>query len=151
MEVLLRPTRTGTVLVDLEQPSLSGTVVAGETLPMTVVVSNNTGEPIEIGYCGAEFALGLENDDVEQQLVFPACLQGGTIPVGTTTYEVTVGSTYGTCTTMTDPPPGARPCLPGGGIPPLPAGEYRTRLYPPAGLEGVDLDVAELAVTVTAP
>jgi hypothetical protein len=154
MEVLLRPTRTGTVLVDLEQPSLSGTVVAGETLPMTVVVSNNTGAPIEISYCNAEFAVGLENDEVDQQLGFNACLRISTLEPGISTFDVEVSASYGSCVAVgpDDPQPaGMVECLPGGGIPPLPPGAYRTRLYPPGGLEGVDLDVAELAVTVTAP
>lgn len=145
-EIRLDRARPARVLVDLELEAT--TVEAGGSIQGRVVVSNNTGEPIDITYCGAEFAVGLENDEVDQQLVFPMCASGGTIPTGMTAYEVTATASYGTCTTMTDPPPGARPCLPGGAIPPLPLGEYRTRLYPPAGLDGVD---DELAITVTAP
>jgi hypothetical protein len=154
MEVLLRPTRTGTVLVDLEQPSLSDTVVAGGMLPMTVVVSNNTGAPIDLTYCGAEFAVGLENDEVDPQLGFNRCLQQSQLAPGVTAFGVQISASYGSCVAVGPDdlqPAGMVECLPGGALPPLPPGDYRTRLYPPGGLEGVDLDVDELAITVIAP
>jgi hypothetical protein len=156
-EVLLRPGRTGSVVVDLEQPELAGTVAGGGTLPMTVVVSNNTGRPLEVGYCGEPFAVGFENDEVDQQLGFNACLQQRELPPGITTFEVEASASYGSCVAVGpgDPQPaGMVECGPGGSIPPLPPGEYRTRLYPPAGLgaaEGVELDVAELDITITDP
>jgi hypothetical protein len=156
-EVLLRPGRTGSVVVDLEQPELAGTVAGGGTLPMTVVVSNNTGRPLEMAYCGAPFAVGLENDEVDQQLGFNACLQQSQLAPGITTFEVEASASYGSCVAVSpgEPQPeGMVACGPGGSVPPLPPGEYRTRLYPPGGLgaaEGVELDVAELDITVTDP
>ena len=137
--------RPDPVVIDIELTDT--TVAAGSTLPATVRVSNNSGEPVDITYCGAEFAIGLENDEARQELVFPMCAQGGQIPPGTTLYDVTITTTYGTCTTMADPPAGARPCLPDGSTPSLPPGEYDVRLYPPGSL--ADAEVPPVTVTVT--
>jgi hypothetical protein len=145
----VRRGRTEPVVVDLELANT--TLAAGEQgLPGTVIVTNTTGKPIEIGFCGAEFAVGLENDEVDQQLGFNGCLETAKIPPGTSTYGVTVGASYGSCTSMSDPPGGLVACLPGGGVPPLPAGEYRTRLYLPSGLEGLTGPQDPLTLNVTA-
>lgn len=151
-EIRLDRARPARVLVDLELEAT--TVEAGGSLAGQVVVSNDTGVAIDIGYCGAEFAVGLENDEVDQQLGFDACLQQGQLLPGSSAFDVEISASYGSCVAVgpEDPlPDGMVECLPGGGVPPLPPGEYRTRLYPPGGLEGVDLDVDELAITVTAP
>jgi hypothetical protein len=146
-ELRLRRDRPDPVLIDLE---LAGrTVVAGDEVPGTVIVSNATGEPIDIGFCGAEFAVGLANDEVEQALGFEDCLETGTIPPGTSTYGVVVRASYGSCVAGTSEPPTLVACLPEGGVPPLPAGEYRTRVYPPSGLD--DFVAPALTVTVTDP
>lgn len=151
-EVRLDRARPAQVPIDLELDAT--TVEAGSTLSGQVVVSNNTGAPIPITYCGAELALGLENDEVDPQMGFNACLQRGVLAPGVTAFDVEVSASYGSCVAVgpDDPrPEGMAECLPGGAIPPLPPGEYRTRLYPPGGLEGVDLDVDELPIIVTAP
>jgi len=146
MEIFLDRARPDPVLIDVE---LDGTTVAsGGELAGTVVVSNNSGEPIDIGYCGAVFAVGLENDEVDQQLAFLRCRQQGEIAPGVSRFEVTVLTTFGSCVgDGPDPvPPGMVACLPEGAVPLLPPGEYETRLYPP---DGIDADAPPLMVTLS--
>jgi len=146
-EIRLDRARPDPALVDVELDAT--TVEAGGTLSGQVVVSNNTGEPIDISYCGAEFAVVLENDEVDQQLISDLCIWQGELVPGVSTFEVEVSAKYGSCVTIgpVEPEPDAMvACLPEGRIPPLPPGEYATRLYPPAGL---DADAPPVTVTLT--
>jgi hypothetical protein len=142
--ILLDRDRPDPVLVDLSLAA--GSVPAGGTLGGTVSVSNNTGRPIPVTTCGPLFAVGLEGDGVRQELARPDCAQSEEVPPGESTYPVAVSASHTTCTTMADPPPGSRACLPGGGLPPLPVGSYTTFLDPPAGFTW---DAAPVTVEVT--
>lgn len=143
-EIQLDRTRPDPVLVDVELDAT--TAIPDGELTATVVVSNNTGHPIAIGYCGNEFAVGLESDEVDQSLAFPACREEGAIVPGTSRFHVRILTTYGSCTAAPDPTPPTVACLSGGGIPALPPGEYRTHLYPP---DGIDADAPPVTVTLT--
>lgn len=144
--ILLDRDRPDPVLVDLSLAA--GSVSAGGKLGGTVSVSNNTGRPIPVTTCGPPFAVGLEGEGVRQELARPACAQSEAVPPGESTYPVTVTASHTTCTTMADPPPGSRACLPGGGLPPLPVGTYTTFLEPPGGFTR---DAAPVTVEVTCP
>jgi hypothetical protein len=142
--------RPDPVLIDLHV--VETTVTAGGELNALVTVSNATGEPIDIGFCGWPFAVGLSNDEVDQQMGFDDCLQEGQIVPGLSSFEVTLRGSYLGCSGGSEPlPAGAVACLaePNLGPPPLPAGEYRTRVYPPTGLD--DVVAPTLTVTVTDP
>lgn len=139
--------RPDPVLLDLHL--LETTVPAGGELRGMVTASNASGEPVDIGFCGSPFAVGLSNDEVDQQVGFTDCLEEGQIVPGQSSFEVTVSGSYLGCSASLSQPPILQQCLPGGGLPPLPAGEYRTRVYPPTGLD--DVVAPTLTVTVTDP
>jgi hypothetical protein len=142
--------RPDPVLVDLHL--VESTLPAGGELNGVVTVSNASGEPIDIGFCGSPFAVGLSNDEVDQQMGFDGCLEEGQIVPGLSSFEVTLRGSYLGCSGGDGPLlPGDVRCLPEPnlGPPPLPAGEYRTRVYPPAGLD--DVVAPTLTVTVTDP
>lgn len=139
--------RPDPVLLDLHL--LETTVPAGGELRGMVTASNASGEPVDISFCGSPFAVGLSNDEVDQQVGFTDCLEEGQIVPGLSSFEVTVSGSYLGCSASLSQPPILQQCLPGGGLPPLPAGEYRTRVYPPAGLD--DVVAPTLTVTVTDP
>lgn len=148
-ELLLRPTRTEQVIIDLglsEEAEVSGEVEAGSELRGTVVVNNGTGEPIDITYCSAPFAAGLRNDGAETTLVTNRCLNSGQIPPGFSTFPVEILTTYGACVEGGSALPGQVACDPGGAIPPLPPGEYEVVLLNPGGLEA---DAPPVTITLT--
>ena len=112
-------------------PALSARVIlpskrlaAGSTMQATVRVQNDTGSPYNVGTCQGPFQVALSNTKVTPLLAWAACGRTLTIPVGTSTYPVTVQGSYVSCG-MTGPGP---QCV-NGSPPPLPPGKYTAKLY----------------------
>ena len=102
----------------------SRTMTAGSTLKGRVVVRNNTGRAIDTIGCGTLFIIALTSSSYHPDVPWLTCLQRFTIPVGVSSFRITVAATYLACGDLQSPA-----CLPGGGMPPLPAGTYRARLF----------------------
>jgi hypothetical protein len=107
-------------------------VNAGETIAATLVVDNRTGRAVRLvdgRGCAAKIAIALGNEKIPPQVSFFKNCGGSptVIRVGESRLPFTVRSTYSGCATG----PGAiavPTCLPSGGLPPLPPGEYRATL-----------------------
>lgn len=102
----------------------SRTMTAGSLIKGRVVVRNNTGRAIHTSGCGTLFQVALTSSRYHPDPVWLSCLQPFTIPVGVSSYQITVVATYLHCGDRQSPA-----CLPGGGMPPLPSGKYRARLF----------------------
>jgi hypothetical protein len=90
-----------------------------------VIVHNNTGHALHTTGCGL-FQVVLGNDKIHQN-VASVCVQRYTIPVGASSYPVTVLAAYLQC--RPGPPTASHvPCTQGPGMPPLPPGLYRATL-----------------------
>jgi hypothetical protein len=105
------------------------TMTAGSSIEGRIVVSNNTGRNIHTTGCGTLFQVALTSRSYHPDPVWPLCLQPFTIPVGVSSYRISVAATYLVCGDRQSPA-----CLPGGVMPPLPAGKYRARLFQSAHL-----------------
>ena len=91
------------------------------------MIENNTGHEIAAGGCGSLFAVMLGNDAIHAEPVWPLCAQPLPIPVGETSYPVTVWAAYQFCSTTTQ---GTLPvCSPGRGPAPLPPGNYQAQFF----------------------
>lgn len=104
------------------------TMTAGSSIKGRLVVTNNTGRAIHTWGCGTPFQVALTSSTYHPDVVWPTCLQRLTIRAGVTSYRVTVSATYPDCS-QSQSPGMTRACLPGGGMPPLPAGKYRAKLF----------------------
>jgi hypothetical protein len=106
----------------------SRTMTAGSAIKGRLVVTNNTGRAIHALGCGTLFQVALTSNTYHPDVAWPLCLQHLTIPAGVTSYRITVNATYLSCgqsqSASTTPA-----CPPGGGMPPLPAGKYRAKLF----------------------
>ena len=100
------------------------TMTAGSSIKGRVVVRNNTGRAIHTSGCGMLFQVALASNSYHPGVAWLTCLQRFTIPVGVSSYRVTVAATYLVCGDRQSPA-----CPPGGGMPPLPTGKYRARLF----------------------
>jgi hypothetical protein len=92
-----------------------------------VVVDNNTGRTIRAFGCGTLFRVALVSNTYKPAVAWPVCLQVFTIPVGQSSYPAPVMASYLQCSARPRGP--VRACLPSGHPPPLPAGDYRARLF----------------------
>ena len=92
-----------------------------------IVVDNRTGHAIHAKGCGQLFELALGSSSHPAGVGWPACLQLLTIAIGKSIYPETITASYGSCGGTGIPPLPA--CLPRGGPPPLPAGEYRVVFF----------------------
>jgi hypothetical protein len=109
------------------------TLATGTTIQGQVVVTNATGAEITAGGCGSLFAVALVSPSYTPNIVWPTCGQQLTIPVGASSYPVTISASWSDCTN--DPPPVAT--LPGitlqqcvdGHPPDLPPGPYEAHLF----------------------
>ena len=98
----------------------STTVRSGGELSGRILLNNHTGGPIKATGCGGIFQVHLTNEDPRtRNVVWPACAQPITIPVGTSTVQVQLEARYPECSTGI----GDVPCV-GQGTPPLPPGRY---------------------------
>jgi hypothetical protein len=103
-------------------------MTAGSQISARVVVENNTGHAIRVSGCGTLFQVALVSHSYHPAVAWPTCVQTFTIPVGEVSYPVTVEARYLACT-LARPHSGLRACLPGKGLPGLPAGPYNARLF----------------------
>ena len=97
-----------------------------------IVVDNRTGHAIHANGCGQLFELALGSDSYPAQAGWPPCLTTLTIAVGRSSYPWTIRATYDSCGgTGIQPLPA---CLPGGGAPPLPPGQYSVVFFQSSNL-----------------
>lgn len=92
----------------------------------TVVVENNTGHAIHGTDCYSPFAVALGNEKITPSVGWLLCAVPFTIPVGESSWPVTVVARYGGCGKGSDTD---LPRCIDGRPPPLPPGEYRAMLY----------------------
>jgi len=111
-------------------------------MPAHIVVDNESGHAIHVAGCLSIFQLALDSSSYHPDPAWPACLQMFTIATGKSTYPVTLTASYDACGAG----PGTPACLPGSGIPPLPAGEYRAVLFQSSNIVSVP---ASIPVRVT--
>jgi hypothetical protein len=105
------------------------TVIAGSSINGRVVVRNNTGRAVHPVGCLYLFAVALTSSTYHPDVGGPACWHRFTIPAGVSSYPVSVSATYLSCGQRGSPGT-THVCLPGGRMPPLPAGKYRAKLFP---------------------
>ena len=104
------------------------TMTAGSSMSGLVVVQNNTGHPVRVGACGTPFEIALVSRSYRPSVAWSTCLQLIIIPVGESSYPVTLSASYLTC--LEHGPRGTlKGCLAGGKVPALPPGTYRARLF----------------------
>jgi hypothetical protein len=111
----------------LELPSSAMT--AGSSMRAHVIVDNRTDHAIHAAGCGSLFQVALVNTGYHPEPAWPLCLQRLTIPVGESSYPVTLSASYGACGGRVKRQNAASACLPGGHMPPLPAGRYRAEFF----------------------
>lgn len=103
----------------------SRTMTAGSQMSGRVVVDNRAGHAIHEHGCGSLFTVTLASSTYHPYLIMPTCSQIFTVPVGKSSYPVTIQASYLACNAG-----GAPACLPGKQrIPPLPPGDYQARLF----------------------
>lgn len=125
------------------------TVPAGSTVDGTVQVVNDTGETLRSGTCGPFFGAELRDEAGSYGGLRAMCLQHFALPPGVSGYPVTVRASYGGCSNAEPFGPTSPACRPGGGIPPLPAGEYEAVVTQASELAPTPLDPpAPVAITV---
>jgi hypothetical protein len=93
-----------------------------------LIVENGTGRAIHTMGCGTLFAVALASRTFQPTVGWLHCLQRFTIPVGRSSYRVTVEARYGQCG------PGSsysaiKTCGPDRRPPPLPPGDYHAILF----------------------
>ena len=104
------------------------TLGAGSSMAGRLVVENRTGHPLQETGCGSLFRVALTGPRYHPQIAWPQCAQRLTIPTGRSTYRIEVMSSYLAC--GNGPRTANVPaCLPQGGPPPLPVGDYRATLF----------------------
>jgi len=106
----------------------SRTVVAGSSIFGRVVVDNSTGRPVPVWGCNFLFQVLLVGRGYQPVPAWPACLQRFTIPVGESSYPVTVAARYNQCSRSGGQGP-ILPCMADGQPPPMPDGVYRAIVY----------------------
>jgi hypothetical protein len=100
-------------------------ITAGSIVTARVVVQNSTGHALHEYGCGSPFAVVLGNDQIIPRVVWAMCLMPITIPVGTSSWPVTVLGSYSSCG------PDGNPIRCDGQhrLPPLPPGAYEATLF----------------------
>ena len=99
---------------------------SGSSLKAQVTVENHGAQPLHIVGCGSIFALLLIGTHYHPTAVWPMCAQQITVPVGASTYTVTIAAKYDRCSPSGD---GLRRCSPDGSMPPLPPGRYAATTF----------------------
>jgi hypothetical protein len=127
------PTADLTTRVELS----SSTVVAGSEIHGTLVVTNNTDQPVPLdtpGECAGKWAVELTSPTASQNTAWTLeCTRDRTTSLapGANRFSFTIPTTYSNCIDNTEPGP-ADPvrCLsnPAGGVPRLPRGDYEAVL-----------------------
>lgn len=128
------------------QLDLAGTAMSsGGELKGTIVIVNNSGEPIVGSSCGPYFVAVLANSEYRQEVISPGCGGSITIPEGRSSYPVQILGSYTSCTTSPDSPDD-RACDPDGSLPGLPPGEYQLTIGDPQRLVPA---ITPVTITVT--
>ena len=122
-----RPARPTSAPVSARVVLSARTVAAGGSLTGRVIVTNRTGEPVEGVGCRNIFQVALRSNEVKPEVAWLLCAETLSIPPGRSTYPVTVAASHLTCSST--PSSEIPQCLPGGGLPPLPPGDYRAVLF----------------------
>jgi hypothetical protein len=117
------PPARATLSVRLLLPSR--VYVAGTTATARIVI-DNAGPPVRFIDCIEAYQVVLVSRQVPPNVGWMMCAQRDVIPSGESVRKVTVMATYSSCGSA----PGLVGCLPGGKIPPLPAGTYQARVVP---------------------
>ncbi len=97
-------------------------------MPGQLVIDNRTGRPIPAFDCLSPFQVLLVSGGYRPVPSWLGCLQRFIIPVGESSYPVTVTASYNQCGRKGSPGT-IVPCLAGGRPPPLPAGNYMAVLF----------------------
>jgi hypothetical protein len=105
----------------------SRTIAAGSSMRARVIVDNRTGRAIHSLGCDSLFAVALVSSSYHPVPGWFNCAQRITIPVGESSYPVTLSASYDMCGSTL--PGSAKTCLPGGHMPPLAVGDYRAELF----------------------
>lgn len=122
--VLLLPAKAS-LSARIVLPSI--TMAGGSTMSGKVIVTNDTGRALHGDGCLTPFLVEVGNDKIAPNWGTPLCLEHFTIPVGESSWPVTVHGSLSMCSG--DGPDGEIPqCLPNGNTPPLPPGSYRAML-----------------------
>jgi hypothetical protein len=110
-------------------------VAGGPAIHGTVVITNNTDNPIALdspGACLGKWAVELTSPAASQHVAWTLdCLSGAprVVRPGANRFPVTITTTYSECFNQTaKPDPDSVACLPGGLVPPLPPGNYEAVL-----------------------
>jgi hypothetical protein len=96
-------------------------------MAVRVVVENNTERAIHVAGCGTLFQVALSSKRYRPAVAWITCLQVLTIPVGRSSYRMTVEARYNGCSR--GPSHDLRACLLNGLPPPLPPGDYHATLF----------------------
>jgi len=118
------------------------TVKAGESIPATVRIENIAGHDVRFSdhACDGNIVPGIANDATPMEGAWAdvACASWS-LPQAGIEYRAELSTTYSSCATSATRPSGTLPrCRPGGRMPALPAGHYRTS----AVWVGIDAGVA---------
>jgi len=114
----------------------SRTLTAGASMSAQVIVENGSAHAIHAVGCGSLFAVALNNTKIHQSPLWPLCGQDFTIPVGRSSYPVTVSGAYLACS-HSRPAGYLPPCLPNNRFPPLPAGQYEAELFQSSNIASI--------------
>lgn len=95
-------------------------VLAGGTLGGQVIIENDTGSPMHVATCGV-YQAALANGSYRPNVVWPACATRTTVPLGRSTYPVTILARYHNCVPSNSPP-----CV---DQQPLPPGDYQIKVF----------------------
>jgi hypothetical protein len=106
----------------------SRTMTAGSSMRVHVVVQNNTGHALRVPGCLTLFEVVLTSKTYRPAVAWLSCLQTITIPAGESSYPMTLQASYHACS-QGPPQDGLQACLPDGGPPPLPPGDYHATLF----------------------
>jgi hypothetical protein len=102
-------------------------VITGQSIAGRITVNNRTGQPIVFAGCGGLFQVLLTNPAHPASPAWPTCVQQLSVPVGVSSYPVTVAATFGQCRQVGAS--GAIPACTPSGMPGLPSGTYRATTY----------------------
>jgi hypothetical protein len=93
-----------------------------------VVVDNSTGRPVPVWGCDFLFQVLLVGQGYRPEPTWLTCLQQFTIPIGESSYPVTISASYNRCS-ESGGPGSMLPCMAGGQPPPLLPGDYHAVIF----------------------
>lgn len=128
---------------------LSTTIVpSGGSVPGVVIVNNDSGATVQIGYCFSAFSIGLRGSGAWLGRPSLACAQPGVLPVGESRWPVTIDTESVMCAPEQPPPDASGACDKPSGPITVPPGTYTTTVTPP---DGATFDIPPVTIIVTPP